>query len=243
MQTEQIKISELREAEYNPRIMPEETQAQLQRSIDAFGMLEFVVVNTHQCPECGDRNNVLIGGHQKSKAAKELGHEEITAVKVDYHVAQEIAANLALNKNSGEFDGPKLRKLVRDIQAENPDTDLTLTGITPDGITNLLQPIEVPEADAFAKIPDSDEPDDTQMSFTLSRRQKAIVLTALNQAQQKYKTPTAESPEETLGFALVAISKNYNATTQTNNPDNRGAAETNSAVQPAENKPESQSVA
>jgi ParB-like chromosome segregation protein Spo0J len=243
MQTEQIKLTDLREAEYNPRIMPEETQAQLQRSIDAFGMLEFVVVNTHQCPECGDRKNVLIGGHQKTKAAKELGHEEITAVKVDYHVAQEIAANLALNKNSGEFDGPKLRKLVRDIQAENPDADLTLTGITPDGINNLLEPIEVPEADAFARVPDSDEPDDTQMSFTLSRRQKAIVLTALNQAQQKYKTPTAESPEETLGFALVAISKNYNATTQTNNPDNRGTAKANSAVQPEENKPESQSVA
>lgn len=232
MQTKTIELKDLREAEYNPRIMPDETQAQLERSIKEFGLLEFVVVNTHECKECGDRRNILIGGHQKTKAARALDHTEITAVEVDYHIAQEIQANLALNKNGGEFDGAKLRKLVRDVQNENPDADLTLMGITPDEKANLLAPIEVPEAAAFAKVPDTDEPDDTQMSFTVSRRQKAIILQALNSAQEKLKTPTAETSEETLGFALVGISKHY-ANPDDQTPQNGGAAKADGRVQPA----------
>ena len=235
MNTKTIELKELREAEYNPRIMPDETQAQLERSIKEFGLLEFVVINTHECKECGDRRNILIGGHQKTKAARELGHTEITAVEVDYHIAQEIQANLALNKNGGEFDGAKLRKLVKDVAASSPDTDLTLMGITPEEKANLLAPIEVPEAAAFAKVPDTDEPDDTQMSFTVSRRQKAIILQALNEAQEKLKTPTAESSEETLGFALVGISKNY-ASPDNKTPQDRGTAKADSPVQPAANQ-------
>jgi ParB-like chromosome segregation protein Spo0J len=235
MQTTTIQLKDLREAEYNPRIMPEDRQAQLERSIKEFGVLEFVVINTHSCEQCGDRNNILIGGHQKTKAARELGHTEITAVQVDYHLEQEIAANLALNKNGGEFDGTKLRKLVKEIKKENPDADLTLSGLTPDETANLMAPIEVPETAAFAKVPDTDEPDDTQMSFTVSRRQKAIILQALNQTQQKHNTPIAESVEETLGFALVALSKEYNGH-ENNNQENRGAAKADSGLQPAANQ-------
>jgi len=67
-----IKITELRRAEYNPRIMPENEMSALKTSIKTFGFVESVVVNTHTCDQCGDRKWVLVGGHQRTTAVEGL---------------------------------------------------------------------------------------------------------------------------------------------------------------------------
>jgi ParB-like chromosome segregation protein Spo0J len=223
MQITQIKLSQLKPADYNPRIMPEEEMKALQKSIAAFGFVEPFVVNGHNCEKCGDRKNVLIGGHQRLAALRiVIGEQDeegtAPAVFVDLHIAQEKQLNIALNKITGQFDTPKLKHLLRGIQAKETKADLSLTGFTKSELANLLEPIELPEADAFAKVPDSDEPETQQMSFVLSRNQKVRVLEALTKIRDAGGLPVSLDEEESLGFSLVALAKNYNHGKQDNQP-------------------------
>lgn len=94
-----IKISELKPAEYNPRAMTEKEAADLTESIKRFGIVDPFVVNKH-----AGRENVVIGGHQRLKIAQGLGHEAVPVVYVDLPLEKEQELNLRLNKNSGHWD-------------------------------------------------------------------------------------------------------------------------------------------
>ncbi|MCD8527379.1 ParB N-terminal domain-containing protein [Candidatus Woesebacteria bacterium] len=62
-----IPISELNPAPYNPRTWDEEALKQLCESINKFGFLDPVIANNHE-----ERKNVVIGGHMRLAAAKNL---------------------------------------------------------------------------------------------------------------------------------------------------------------------------
>lgn len=221
MQTEQIKLGDLRPADYNPRIMTEEEMAALKKSIATFGFVEPFVVNRHACEKCGDRNNVLIGGHQRLAALLDSAHsteETQPATFVDLHISQEQQLNIALNKITGHFDTPKLKQLIRSVEESQPDMDLSVTGFSKSELANLLEPVELPEADAFAKVPDSDEPETQQMSFVLSRNQKVRVLEAVAKARSKGGLPASQDEEENFGFALAEIARAYTHGTENNQP-------------------------
>lgn len=66
-----IKISNLKEAEYNPRkdLKPEDIEwKKIQRSIEEFGYVDPVIIN---------KDGTIIGGHQRYKVLKYMGYEEI----------------------------------------------------------------------------------------------------------------------------------------------------------------------
>jgi len=89
MTIEQIKISDLKVAEYNPRIMPEHEAAALKKSIATFGFVEPVIVNMHKCENCGDRKNILIGGHQRLVAVEgDPKFESVPGIYLDLHLPQ-----------------------------------------------------------------------------------------------------------------------------------------------------------
>jgi len=228
MEIKLLKISELNEATYNPRITTDKTKVQLEQSIQRFGMLGNIVVNK--------RNMTIISGHKRIAALKTLGQEEAPCVLVDLDEADEKRLNLAMNNRSKRQDTGKLRDLVKEIELATPNADLTAAGLTADDKANLLAPIEVPETDAFARIPDTDEPDDTQMSFTLSKAQKARVLEALNKAQEKLNTPKTDKVEESLGHALAAISKIY--VNDKPSPTNQAVQDSRAAGNDSELQPE-----
>lgn len=206
----EIKISELRKAPYNPRIMPEHEMDALKKSVEIFGLAEPLVVNQHECDVCGDRKNVLIGGHQRLDAMTALGKADtLPAVVVDLHAAQEKQLNIALNKIGGHFDTPKLKRLLRGIEKDAPEMDLTTTGFTKGELANLLEPVELPEASAFARVSEDDEPEFTQMSFVLSKNQKARVLEALAKVREKGEVMNAVDPDEHIGYALLKMAQEY----------------------------------
>lgn len=205
-----IKTADLHLADYNPRIMPEEEAAALKKSIATFGFVDPIQVNQHTCPTCGDRTNIVIGGHQRLAAvAGDPKFESVPAICLDLHKHQEMQLNIALNKIGGRFDTVKLRKLVRDIQASTPDINLTITGFTSNEIANLLEPVEMPELDAWAKVPDSDMPDHTTMSFTVSTRQAGEILKAVNKMRAQYSLPPGVDENQTIGAGLVALAAHY----------------------------------
>lgn len=93
------KIEELIPSEYNPRKINEKQMSDLKKSIVNYGIVDPIIININQ-----DRKNIVIGGHQRLKACKELGYTEIDCVELDLSISREKELNVRLNKNNGEFD-------------------------------------------------------------------------------------------------------------------------------------------
>lgn len=216
-------VQELRPAEYNPRIMPEHEMTALKKSIASFGFIEPIITNLHVCDACGDRRNVVIGGHQRLNALLALkaegiipkgvteknGDLHVPTIQTDLHIAKEKALNLALNKVKGRFDTAKLKHLLSEIINTEPNTDLLTTGFTPDEITNLLAPIEIPEEQAFARVPIDDVPEVGQMTINLHRDQLADVREAIARIRTDRNLGAAESPENSDGDGIAALAAAY----------------------------------
>lgn len=152
-----VKIKALRRTEYNPRTMPETEMRALKESIMSFGFVEPVVVNAHECDECGDRKNILIGGHQRTTAVAELIEAgkipqgirlgevkgeanpleiaELPAIFVDFHIEQEKALNLALNKIKGKWDEEKLTAVIIELKGSPL---IPATGFREDEVSRIL---------------------------------------------------------------------------------------------------------
>ena len=103
MKVVQYKITDLIEAEYNPRQLTKDQHKQISDSIKRFGIVDPVIVNTHK-----DRKNIIVGGHQRTKVAKELGFTEMPCVEVNLTPEKERELNIRLNKNTGEWDWDEL---------------------------------------------------------------------------------------------------------------------------------------
>ena len=100
IQIVEVPINELRVAEYNPRKHSKEQMDQLKESIKRFGMIDPVI-----CNSALERKNIIIGGHFRAEAAKELGMTTVPVVYVQISdIEKEKELNIRLNKNTGEFD-------------------------------------------------------------------------------------------------------------------------------------------
>ena len=96
---ESRKISELKFAEYNPRTISKKQFKDLKASLKKFGLIDPIIINSSK-----DRHNIIIGGHQRSRAWLDLGNDTIPCVILDLPINDEMELNLRLNKNGGKFD-------------------------------------------------------------------------------------------------------------------------------------------
>lgn len=104
--TEKRKVKDLKHASYNPRKMTEKEEKDLGESIDEFGAVIPVVINT------GKRNNTLIGGHQRQRLYERRDIKEIDVMvpNRELTLSEEKKLNLRLNKNTGSWDFQKLQE-------------------------------------------------------------------------------------------------------------------------------------
>jgi len=119
----EVPINELRSAEYNPRKHSKEQTDQLKESIKRFGLVDPIICNS--VPE---RKNIIIGGHFRNEAAKELGMTTVPVVYVKIaDLAKEKELNLRLNKNIGDFDLDLLAEFdeafLADVGFDSQDLD------------------------------------------------------------------------------------------------------------------------
>ena len=95
-----VPIDSLKPSEYNPRKISSESMERLKESIKRFQIVDPIIVNS-----APNRKNILIGGHMRLRAAKELKFKEIPVVYINISdIEKEKELNLRLNKNTGEFD-------------------------------------------------------------------------------------------------------------------------------------------
>lgn len=106
-----VSIDVPKPAEYNPRKISPEALAQLKESITRFGCVDPIILNA--APK---RKNVVIGGHMRLRAAKELGLKTLPALYLDIpDIDRERELNLRLHQNTGEFDFDLLQKIDLDL--------------------------------------------------------------------------------------------------------------------------------
>ena len=86
-------------AEYNPRQLTKDQYKHLKDSIDRFGLVDPIIVNINK-----QRENIIIGGHQRVKVAKDMNIKEVPVIELDLTYDRERELNVRLNANTGEWD-------------------------------------------------------------------------------------------------------------------------------------------
>ena len=99
MEIKNKNINDLIFAEYNPRKLTKKEHQQLKESLTRFGLVDPIIINTHS-----DRENIIIGGHQRVRIWKELGHKTIPTIEINLDYNKEKELNVRLNKNVGSWD-------------------------------------------------------------------------------------------------------------------------------------------
>lgn len=125
-------INELKYANYNPRkkLTPDDKEYQkIKNSIEEFGYVDPIIIN---------KDNTVIGGHQRLTVLKDLGYKEVDVIQIDIDKTKEKALNIALNKITGEWDYAMLGDLLLDLDSLN--YDLELTGFEEYEIENIMAP-------------------------------------------------------------------------------------------------------
>lgn len=69
------EINNIKGAQYNPRVIEDIEFLTLKESLSNLGFIIPIIVN--------DKNNVIVAGHQRTKAAKELNFDNIPVIRVD----------------------------------------------------------------------------------------------------------------------------------------------------------------
>lgn len=151
--TERVMLppSDLNPAVYNPRKITDDALERLKEGIREFGLVEPIVVRA------SDR--MVIGGHQRLKAATALGFTEVPVELVhDIDDNETAALNIRLNNPhaQGEWDMPKLAEVLCELDASG--YNVLMAGFTEQEVEDLLAWQDIPESDASDTSGEADEP-------------------------------------------------------------------------------------
>lgn len=122
-----VSLDDVEDAPYNPRTISPEALGGLSKSIQRWGLVQPIIVNT--------RTNRIVGGHQRAKTLRLDGITETEAVLVDLSETEEKALNLSLNSPaiSGEFTA-SAKDLIDELLEATPELggDLLLQNLRAD---------------------------------------------------------------------------------------------------------------
>jgi ParB-like chromosome segregation protein Spo0J len=126
MKVEHVKPGSLNPAAYNPRReMTAHEMKSLRASIREYGLVEPIVVQK--------KGRVVIGGHQRLKAAIAEGLKAVPAVFLDVTDRRAKILNLALNKISSDFTLDGLMAVLGELE----DQEKALAGFDADDLEEL----------------------------------------------------------------------------------------------------------
>jgi len=167
MEITNIAIDQLNPAKYNPRLdlKPEDKEYQdIKRSIVEFTLVEPLVIN---------KDMTVIGGHQRLKVLKNLQYKEVPCIVVDLDKQKEKMLNIALNKISGDWDRPRLKDILLEI--DTGEFDVNLTGFDEKEIETLMTQFHQDEYNTDFELPDGEKAPFQQMTFTLADEQAELI--------------------------------------------------------------------
>jgi len=128
MKINDLKLSEITPYADNPR-NNDDGVAVVKKSISEFGFQQPLVI---------DKNNVIVVGHTRYKAAVELGHETVPCLKADKLSDEQIKAYRIMDNKSSEFSTWDFSLLTSEINnLMELDFDVGFTGFDDQEITDL----------------------------------------------------------------------------------------------------------
>ncbi len=134
-----VPINDLVPAEYNPRQISKDAMEQIKESIRRFRIVDPIIVNSTP-----SRKNVVIGGHMRLRAAKELNMKEMPVVYLNISdIEKEKELNIRLNKNTGDWDW--------DLLANFDENFLSDVGFCSEELDEIFGIDETPEEFDLAK--------------------------------------------------------------------------------------------
>ena len=151
MKIVEVKVSDLIFAEYNPRQLTEQQGQDLKDSVQRFGFVDPIIVNSNP-----DRKNIIIGGHQRARIAQILDIEKIPVHYINLNTDKEKELNIRLNKNTGEWD---LDQLANHFDNEDllewgfSEDELQFFNEEPGSIEGLTDEDDVPEVEEATTKP------------------------------------------------------------------------------------------
>ena len=119
-----VMVDELRDHPHNPRIHPANQIRQLKASINEFGLIWPVLI---------DWRGMIISGHARVQAAKELGYEEVPCIRADHlSEAQVRAFVIADNRlaQMGKWNAVRLAEELKEIRVSFPELDPNALGFS-----------------------------------------------------------------------------------------------------------------
>lgn len=155
------KLEELIPYEKNPRKNDEAVQY-VTNSIKEFGFKVPIII---------DKNNIIVAGHTRYKASKELGLKEAPCIIADDLNDEQIKAFRLADNKVGEMAEWDFNVLGEELGEIN--FDMSEFGF--DGIN-----IDVDEFDTDFKLPDGDKGNIEQITFTLASEQATLIRSALD---------------------------------------------------------------
>ena len=139
MEISKIKLIDIEPADYNPRTITEEAKKKLRNSIETFGLVEPIIINT--------KNNRIIGGHQRYQILLDMVMEDdnLAEKEYDYLIKDdygfifdsnklvienedyEKALNIVLNNTNlmGDYDYQKLGNLLEELEFNGFNLEFT----------------------------------------------------------------------------------------------------------------------
>lgn len=158
----EVPVDKLIPYENNPRIISEEAVDVVAASIKAFDFQQPIVI---------DKNYVVIAGHTRLKAAKQLGLETVPCKIADELNDAEAAAYRLADNKTGEFskwDFEKLPFETQKLETFKMEQFGFETAISPDDFTDEFE------------LPDGDKSDICTMTFTVHAEQKSLIEYAIS---------------------------------------------------------------
>ncbi len=130
MKIEEIDINEIKPYKSNPREIPIEAVEKVMKSIKEFGNNQPIVL---------DQNNVIVVGHTRWKALKNLGRNKAFVIKREFNKSEAVAYRIMDNRSGQESKWEKelLKQELSTLQDENFDIDLT--GLSFDEIQDITK--------------------------------------------------------------------------------------------------------
>ena len=194
-------------APYNPRtILPLQLE-DLKGSLQQYGFVEAIVCNRRSENmgwEKGDKP-VIVGGHQRVKAATELEIQKCPVNWVDLTEVLERKLNIILNNVAGQFDDDALRAALVEIQTQGGDLDGL--GYSEEEVEKILA-----EFNAEAgQMPDAmgERKDFEQMTFILDHQQAESLRQAMVKAREDPRYREGTSNENSNGNALAVLAYDF----------------------------------
>lgn len=146
-ETETISRSQIKNAEYNPRIMDPESEKRLRKGIREYGLVAPITWNR--------RTGNIVGGHQRIKQLDALEKSEdydLTVAVIDVDEREEAKINVQLNNPSmqGDWDFDKLADMTDqfDLTMEDMGFSKLDIDIMFDGDERFSDLYQTPEVEA-----------------------------------------------------------------------------------------------